>query len=1103
MTDPLIERVLSTFDLNPKQRKVAEQRGCDVVATAGAGSGKTLTLVARYITRLAEGITPRQIAAITFTKKAAREMRSRVRRKLEDLQATAELSGDRLFWGNLAAQMDAARIGTIHSLCAELLRAHPAEAGIDPRFEVMDEGLSAALRIQAVDDTLKGLVEDPLFTPLLENVPVKLLTTMLQELLDRRLDAREVFSLNLDYQDNIVRELRQRMQHPEITGPIAELRSYSEHDLLADAGDKLAEMVRELLQLWTLAESALAEVDPGNAAVHLYQARRSYMQRRLGGKDSEVKGLIAEIQSAYDTWLNPLVGGKGSQDTPPSPEAEKRFEQLSPLLKAAFERVNQAYQDLLDLRQAVDFDDLEYLAQQLLKLPEIRQRWQGELQEVLVDEFQDTNQRQRDIIQALTALPGRLFIVGDMRQSIYRFRHADVTVFREEQQRIAHEHGMLQELDLTYRAHEPLLLATSDLLAAVIGTQQDPNRPYYVPFTSMEAHNKLPDEHIHSPHVEFVLGAGDDAEEGRVRTAKALAERLVQLQREGQIQSWDDVALLFRATGAYAVYEEALEDAGIPFVTVAGKGFYDRPEIRDLVNMLRALADPLDDLSFAGLLRSPAIGLSDAALFLLRQSGKPFWQALQEDSSDLSGNDLARAERAVGILKELIPLADRVPVAELIKQVIDALDYRAILATADQKTSQKASSKAGGRLWRNVDKLIEDAQTSQQVSVRAFLDMLKVMNDAGAREGEASAEALGAVRLMTIHRSKGLEFNLVVLADASRTARSPSEAVYLSNELGLTFKLDSQPLAYKLAKFQDADQSECEDLRILYVALTRAKQKLIISGHLTLGEKGNPSARGWTKDLLEPAGIVLDDLLQNNGTPYQAQTANSRPIRTCCLLQDLADAVPLETATQQPPAGNDLIPLYPPVVGEEPVEIVSDEEPLDPLDWMVTRRSDRVPASILGKIVHKALQRWVFPGDTGFEPLLQMAALNAGLATGEQRSHAIRQATGLLNRFKNHPLWGEIDGAVERYSEVPYSYQVNDRTENRFIDLLYRGGKGWQIVDFKTDRIREDLKKNDVLSGYTAQVQRYREAVKALLRVEAGVSICFLDVHGRVEVVKV
>ena len=1103
MTDPLIERVLHTFDLNAKQREVAIARGCDVVATAGAGSGKTLTLVARYITRLAEGITPRQIAAITFTKKAAREMRSRVRKKLEDLQATAELSEDRLLWGSLAAQMDAARIGTIHSLCTELLRAHPAEAGIDPRFEVMDEGLSMALRIQAVDDTLKGLVEDRLFTPLLENVPVTLLTTMLRELLDRRLDAREVFALNLDNRARIVRELRGRMQHSEISRPIEELRSYSGSELVNDAGAALAEMVKELLRLWSMAESALAENDPGNAAISLFQARRSYMRKNLGSKDSEVKALIADIQEAYDTWLNPMVGGKDSKDTQPSPEAERRYEQLSPLLIVAFERVNRAYQDLLDLRQAVDFDDLEYHAQQLLKVPAIRERWQGELREVLVDEFQDTNQRQRDIIQALTGSPGRLFIVGDMRQSIYRFRHADVTVFKAEQERIAREDGMVRELDLTYRAHEPLLLATGDLLSDVIGTQKDPTRPYYVPYSTMEAHKKFPEDHIKSPHVEFVLGSGEDAEEARARTAKALAERLVRLNATGQIQTWDDVALLFRATGAYGVYEEALEDAGIPFVTVAGKGFYDRPEIRDLVNMLRTLADPMDDLSFAGLLRSPAFGLSDAALFLLRKSGKPFWQALQEDTSILSGRDLANAERAIGILQGLIPLADRVPVAELIKQVIDALDYRAILATADKKTPQKGASQAGGRLWRNVDKLIEDAQTSQQVSVRAFLDMLKVMNEAGAREGEASAEALGAVRLMTIHRSKGLEFNLVVLADASRDPRKPSEAVYLSDELGLTFKLDPQPLAYKLARTMDLDQDTCENLRVLYVALTRAKQKLILSGHLTQGEKGNLSARGWTKALLEPAGIDPDELVQMDGMPYTTLTKNSKEIRTWCLLQDLPDAATLEITGEEQAPQSDLVPLYPPVEDDEPVQTIIDEESLDPLDWIVTRRNDRVPANILGKIVHKAIQRWLFPGDERLEPLLQMAALNAGLANGEQRSQAIRQASELLERVKHHPLWGEIDGAAERHSEVPYSYQVNGRTENRFIDLLYRGEKGWQIVDFKTDHIRDGIKKNTTLYGYTAQVKRYREAVKALLGVEAGVSICFLDDHGRVEVVEV
>ena len=866
MVESQHEKVLQLFELNEKQRTAVLERGRDVVVTAGAGSGKTSTLVARYACLLAEGITPRQVAAITFTRKAAREMRSRLRGKLIELQEAAGSEEERQRWAGLSAQMDSARIGTIHSLCSEILRAHPAEAVIDPRFEMLDEGLAAVLRIQAVDDTLKLLVEEDRFLPLLENISTSSLSEMLKDLLNRRLEAAEFFQVQVNNRQRLTRELDHRMQDPSLATNISDLRGMTGQELVQDAGDKLAGMVIELLQLWSAAENALAAGDCIACARYLFLARREKMSLKAG-KNASVKEMVAELRQAYKEVLDPLIGGENSSDTAPAEETEALFEQLLPLLKDAFERVQQAYRKLLESRQALDFDDLEDKARQLLKIPEIRSRWQAELQAVLVDEFQDTNQRQRQIINALTGQPGSLFIVGDMRQSIYRFRRADVTVFSEEQQRIHHQGGLTIDLDRNYRSHQPLLDSMDELLGTVIGTLPDPKRPYYVPYSPMQAENKEPPAGIQPPYVEFVLGLGEDTGTARPAAARALAARLLQLKQEKQIQKWDEVALLFRSASGFPVYEEALQEAGIPFVTVAGRGFYDRPEIRDLVNILRTLADPLDDLSFAGLLRSPAFGLSDAALYQLRQDGQPFWKALQGDLSHLSVSDRTSAERAVRILNTLLPVVDRVPVAELLKEVVDALDYRAILATADRTASEGAASKAGGRLWRNLDKLLEDAQASQQVSVRDFLEMLKTLNDAGAREGEAPSEAEGAVRLMTIHKAKGLQFDLVVLANAGSGTRNSGEQVYLSSDLGVTIKLDPPPMLYRLAKHIDKDQDAAEELRLLYVAMTRVKSKLLVSAHAVQNAKGEISAGAWAGKLTGCSRACL--------RPYPAGTSGS------------------------------------------------------------------------------------------------------------------------------------------------------------------------------------------------------------------------------------
>jgi len=1091
MTKTISERVIETFGLTPTQREAALERDRDVVVTAGAGSGKTRTLVARYASLLADGLLPRRVVAITFTEKAAREMRSRVRDALQVLASKAESAPEKEQWLSLGSQLDSARIGTIHSLCAEILRTHPAEAGIDPRFEVLDEGLSAALRAEAIEETLSTLVSLPEFSLLFQAFGTDKVRTLLETLLGRRLEAQETFHENLDGEVVIRQTLAGLVHSPLLAEPIAELRRIPNSVLIKNEGEKLGGMVQELLLLWGQAEAALEKGDVVACAESLFQARRTKMSRQVGKKGSAVKDTVAAIQEAYDNLLDPLTGGATSQGQPPSRKSEAMFAELQPLVRSAFEHAHDVYRNRLHQRQALDFDDLEYGAAQLLKRADIRARWQAELDALLVDEFQDTNTRQRDIVEGLSGTAGRLFVVGDARQSIYRFRRADVTIFRAIQEKVSTAGGLVRDLDLTYRAHEPLLSASGDLLAEVMGIELDPARPYYVPFSPLKAYRQSAPDHLKEPHVEFVLGRGEDAASARPVAARALAMRLLELKQENQIHTWDEVALLFRASTGYFHYEDAFEEMGIPFVTVAGRGFYDRPEIRDVLNLLRALADPADDLAMAGLLRSPAFGLTDSALYQLRwQTKSPFayWMALQGELSILGDTDRLQAERAVSILRSLLPLVDRIPVAELLKRLVDLTDYRAILASDD--------SSGSARLWRNLDKLIGDAQASGQVNVRDFLQYLTTLSDAGAREGEAPVEAQGAVRLMTIHKSKGLEFPLVALADAGREPRTGSDMVYLVPEYGLSFKLDNPPLLYRLSRWQDNQQNDAEAQRLLYVALTRAKDKLIISGHATPNRGGAMSVSAWMADLCEAAGVDIQNMVGQNKTPVFTQTRSGRGIRAWCVLDHAGELSNAMQVTEAKPEELAAESLYQPLVVPAPVS-ESEEESELPHPWRATG-SQSVPAGVIGQMVHKAIQLWLFPDDPRLIPLLEAAALQAGLADEAQRVDAIRRARELLERFRLHPLWDEIDTATERYHELPYIRMREDHSETGYIDLLYRNGTTWKIIDFKTDIIRDQTTQEKLVEQYKLQIHRYGEAIASLTGQMAESYLCFLDDHGAI-----
>jgi ATP-dependent exoDNAse (exonuclease V) beta subunit len=271
---------------------------------------------------------------------------------------------------------------------------------------------------------------------------------------------------------------------------------------------------------------------------------------------------------------------------------------------------------------------------------------------------------------------------------------------------------------------------------------------------------------------------------------------------------------------------------------------------------------------------------------------------------------------------------------------------------------------------------------------------------------------------MTIHKAKGLEFPVVVLADAARLRRNTTEAAYLLPGRGLAFKYDqyeSQPLTYRLASFLDSQQSEAEEKRLLYVALTRAKEKLLISGHIK-GMQGR--ADGWLGNLLEAGHIDVAAALDSS-QPFEAATAGGYPLRAWALTPDSTTVQP----AQLPDNGAEwpestLEPLYRPLLLPEPE--IEDPDPAElPRRWRAAGDRLHPPAEAVGRLVHHAIQRWLFPGSPALASVLETAALEAGLGDPVQRAEALRLAEMLLVRFQNHSLWQEIDRAEERFRLIP------------------------------------------------------------------------------------
>ncbi|MBC8449775.1 MAG: UvrD-helicase domain-containing protein [Chloroflexi bacterium] len=1122
----MMHPIVAQMTPSAEQEPAIVQRGCDVVVTAGAGTGKTRTLVARYLSLLADGLPLRSMVAITFTVKAAREMRNRVRDEMRRYLERQDLAPDeRERWQDRYRQLDAARIGTIHSLCSEILRAHPAEAGVDPRFEVLEEGQANILRARSLDDTLAWAADDPQVARLFPRLEERGLRDGLGTLLARRLDAGNAFAnLPDDLLGHWQRVLSDRQQAtldgllagPEWQEALATLQASIPHN----ADDKMAIQRQGTLAAIQGAVGTLTEQLASLSGLDGINLQGGSAKSWPGG-GNQLAGVKAALRLLRDLWRE--HGNILGLRLAPLDEA---LAQAIPLLHAAFSHACHRYEALKRQRHSLDFDDLEQGALQLLQQNEaVRARWQRQVQAIVVDEFQDTNSRQRDLVALLNGDGQRLFMVGDAKQSIYRFRGAEVTVFRRERQRIAAE-GASYQLETSYRAHRDLVQGLNDLLRPVLGETADPDRPWAEPFAPLRPHRVEPGLGFTSPHIELHLTVGPKRDGALERAAAALAARLVELVEGGEHAvleegtprplDYGDVAILCRASTSFAAYEDALERAGVPFLTVAGRGFYGRPEIRDLLNALQALADPTDDLALVGLLRSPAFALSDAALFHLtqerdgREDALSLWDLLRPGEHGLTEDDGRRARRAVQLISHLRNQVGRTSVAEVLKSLLDGTDYRAALIQSGQT-----------RAARNVAKLLADAHSSGIVSVGEFLEYVGSLRESGAREGEARATAEGAVQIMTVHAAKGLEFPVVVLGDVTQQGRERNDAL-IDADLGVVLPLrdDDRELCavYRMVRDRARDQEDAESDRLLYVAATRAREKLILSGCVDLTRDGTPQRlTGWLGQLCGRDGLGLEERHIEHRTEGDRAMALHLQVGLTPVPCTIYEPHWQASHRAEPPGPEKSLPapvppplLAPVRAGEETLDArtATQERTPPPRVWRVVPAVERprAPAWVVGSLVHEALASWRFPGIAGpaesFDRWAQARAREHGIADGRQLVDAVNQTARLLRRFRDHPLYEEMDRAERRLHEVPYSLIVGGCVESGIMDALFLRAGRWTIVEFKTDEVRDRAAFETLLAeeDYVAQTRRYLTAAEQLLGPRPQMLLCMLNYGGTVYV---
>ena len=1078
-----------------EQQFAIEAREGNLLLAAGAGSGKTSVLVERFVASVVrDGIGVGEILTITFTEKAAAEMRDRIRSRLR------ELGEDQA-----AAATESAYIATIHGFCARVLRAQALSAGLDPGFTVLDEHEARRLAAVAFEDALEQLASR----------------------------GGEAVGLIAGYGPDALRAA--------ILSVHAELRSRGQLQPALPALDPAPELAPAVTALRRAAQAASAELaavtTPGVRVVGALER----LQRCLELVDGE---------NLWPAALGELALPRGNGAALSTPVCAAYTEALAEVRAiVAHRRAGTAHRLLDELlvsyaanyaarkraHSGLDFEDLELLTARLLVTDaDLRERYRARFARIMVDELQDTNSVQMGIIDALAR--ENLFTVGDAQQAIYGFRHADVELFEAlaDQRR---QRGQFASLQVNFRSRPEILEVLNLTFADALGARHAPLLPGR---TSSPA-----DE----PCVELLLadkGANWDsdglASPWRQAEARILAARVAELIDAGSAAR--EIVVLTRATSDLRTYERALEERGVPTYVIGGRGYWGHPQVLDLVAYLEALANPRDEESLYAVLASPFVGVSLDALVVLAAAAKagnldPFSVlcAGADELEALAAEDREELERFADWFvaeRELVP---RLGLEELVDRVLQRTGYDLWVL-----------GRAGGRRRlanvRKLMRLAREHESEHGADLRAFLDAIaQRAHGSDARESEApvEGEALDAVRLMTIHRSKGLEFDTVCVADLGRARWSLPDVMRVSGDGRFGLRL-AEPgtgrrepaLHYKALGDERQQSEEAEERRLFYVAMTRARERLVLSGAARLEswpDNNGGTPIGWIAQALVPdfaqrigegrgvteRGVAFtlvreateDAAAVTRAVPAPAAAVTPEAVAAASVAPRVSPA-PRAVPAGAPPAIEAPLTLSysalaeyqrcgyrfyaERVLGLAPGPGSDGPGPRDvvPALGAGTQARQR-PAAERGILAHALLEALDFrrPQAPSPEALERICAGHGLRPPGEAE---LAQLTGLVHDFVTSDLCTRLAHATQVRREQRFSFALGDALlMTGALDVVARERSGMLVVDYKSDRLGDRSPAVVVAREYATQRLVYALAVLLTGAAVVDVAHVFLE----------
>jgi ATP-dependent helicase/nuclease subunit A len=1055
-----------------RDRADAVDPSLNIVLEASAGTGKTRVLVDRYVNLIRAGVEPANILAITFTRKAAAEMRERILESLS--RAASEGSLDERRWRRLREHLADVAISTIDAFCLSLLREFPLEAGLDPGFGMADETEALRLTDEALDRALRicraVAREDEAVALVFAELGDFQLRRGLAALIDRRLVAgptldravrptpRELSPERVAV-DALVRiattlsSVPGGLQRFLATGPVRHPR----YRLFAA---DLARAARTVTGV-----QAADPVKPGHIVRLLVEHVDEYFltQSRTPRKrwplykveDGLDKASLKVHRDAATALALPLVDDL----------AAFRRDLNAVLTRGVwkvFHIARDEYRRVLDEHAVVDFPEALERSLALLsgrsEFARSRYMLESRYQHLLVDEFQDTSDAQWQLIWHLVQswregvsidqdqpLRPTIFLVGDRKQSIYGFRDADARVLGRAAAQIRRlrsgEPEVRRAIRQSFRAVPPLLAFTNDLCAAV-----DKRVDREDAFT-FDAHDEFP--------VSPVPGLGDNAlgviaAPDLPAQAASVGDEIARLLSSGNVRDRQtgvmrragpgDIAILFRTREGHQAFERALTARGIPSYVYKGLGFFDADEVKDVVALLRYLANPTSNLRAAALLRSRIIRLSDVAITRLAPdlAGAILTPSPADDELDEDDRLVLSALRRD--VPAWIALADRVTPSEAVDRVLASTAYEFELGARAYGTALR-QARENLKKVRGLIRRIQNRGYATLGRVADYLDRLSAGD-----ESAAAVDALDAVNLMTTHAAKGLEFPIVFLVNLGRGSGGGRDAI----RVAATSRDDE--IAVSVGTFtsaaddDQADRDREEVKRLLYVAITRARDRLYLA--TSLDERGRfTTLRGGLADVMPPdlRAIVEQAGLAPTGSALTWRGQSAAHVFHVVRAEGTLPAPVEATVAAAPALDRGQLPSVRPIRARR----VSSAGGLEPAGASSQSRTPWPDARQLGTEVHQLLERGA--GGQVEGTIEDLAARLAGVA--EQRLRA--------------------QGRTPRWHEVPVVFHDGSTLWRGTIDaLVEEPGGGLTVLEFKTGGER---------TSHAAQLAVYLAAVKALL----------------------